>query len=307
MGKVRRNKIKRIKVVVLGAFGFIGKNMYKFLSKKKRLNVITSNLDLTDYNNALIATKGMDHVYLFAAQMGGIGYFSKQNYYPPINNFLIDLNILRACEVNKVKRLFYPASACAYPLYLMAKGKQLSEDMLNAYAKPDQMYGWEKLTMIKLMRNSPVDCRVGVLHTIYGEGQEYDGEKAKFPPQIAYKALESKKTGLISIWGDGNQTRTFLHIDDAIRKIYEVMTKPYYGEVNIGSDIEVSVNEVVKLCCKILNINPKRKHDLSKPVGPKKRRCSNSKFNQHYKYRDKISLKNGFTRLISYIKKNELQ
>lgn len=303
MGKVRKHKIK---CLVTGFRGFIGSNMYKFLDKKKQYTVITSALDLTDYNNAIEATKGIDYVFHFAAQMGGIGYFSKQNYYPPINNFLIDLNVLRACEVNKVKRLFYPSSACAYPLYLMAKGKQLSEDMLNAYAKPDQMYGWEKLTMIKLMRNSPIDVRVGVLHTVYGEGQEYYGEKAKFPPQMAYKALESKRTGVLSVWGDGSQTRTFLHIDDAIQKIYRVMSKDYYyGEVNIGSDIEVSVNEVVELCCKILKIKPKIVHESNKPVGPKMRRCSNVKFNQHYKYKDKISLKEGFTRLINYIKNDK--
>jgi len=169
------------------------------------------------------------------------------------------------------------------------------------------MYGWEKLTITKLMRNSPIDCRVGILHTIYGEGQEYEGEKAKFPPQIAYKAIESIKTGVISVWGDGMQTRTFLYIDDAIEKIYEVMmSEKYHGEVNIGSDIEVSINEVVKLCCEILNIKPKKRHELDKPVGPKKRRCSNNKFNRYYTYRDKVSLKEGFTKLITYIQ-NELR
>jgi len=279
--------------------------MFRFLDKRKKYTVVTSNLDFTDYNNTLIATKGMDEVYLFAANMGGIGYFTKNNYYAPITNFLIDLNVLRACEKNKVKRLFYPASACAYPLYLMNKGKALEESMLNAYAKPDQMYGWEKLTMIKLMRNSPVDCRVGILHTIYGEGQEYQGEKAKFPPQMAYKALLSKKTGKVSVWGNGTQKRTFLHISDAIRKIYAVMTKPYHGEVNIGEDIELSVNEVVNICCKILNISPKIEYDKSKPVGPKLRRCDNTKFNTYYKVETKISPRKGFEKLINYIKKRE--
>ena len=163
--------------------------MVSFLKKKKHKVVVGSAHDLCKYEDALELTDGVDMCFSFAANMGGIGYFSQANYYPVIDNFLIDLNILRACEKNKVKRLFYPASACAYPLYLMNKGKALEESMLNAYAKPDQMYGWEKLTMIKLMRNSPLDVRIGVLHTIYGEGQEYEGEKAKFPPQIAYKAI----------------------------------------------------------------------------------------------------------------------
>jgi nucleoside-diphosphate-sugar epimerase len=186
----------------------------------------------------------------------------------------------------------------------MNKGNALNENMLNSYAAPDQMYGWEKLTMIKLMRNSPVDCRVGILHTIYGEGQKYDGDRAKFPPQIAYKAILAKKTGIISVWGDGTQKRTFMHISDAIRKIYEVMNKPYHGEVNIGEDKELSINEVVDICCNILNIKPEIIFDKSKPVGPKFRKCDNSKFNKYYKTRSKISPKEGFTRLINYIKKN---
>lgn len=302
MGIIHKPKIK---VLITGYRGFIGSNMYKFLDKKKRYLVITSNLDLTCYQNTLFATEGIDYVYHFAASMGGIGFFSKQNYYPPISNFLMDLNVLRACEANKVKRLFYPASACAYPLYLMNQGKRLSEKMLDSYADPDQMYGWEKLTILKLMRQSPVDCRVGVLHTVYGRGQEYEGERAKFPPQMAYKALQSKKIGVISVWGDGTQKRTFLHISDAVRKIYEIMEKPYHGEVNIGSDKDVSVNEIVKLCCKILGISPYVKYELDKPVGPRLRRCDNTKFNKHYTTREKVSLEKGFRELINYIRLHE--
>lgn len=315
------NKKRKDIYTVLGANGFIGKHLVRFLKSKghyvravtsPRLREIILEADESfvadgmDYEQILLATKNTTYLFGFMANMGGIGYFSQANYYPPIHNYTMDLNMLRACEENGVKRLFYPSSACAYPLYLMAKGKHLTEEMLNCYAAPDQMYGWEKLTMTKLMRKSPIDCRVGVLHTIYGEGQEYEGEKAKFPPQVAYNALQSKKTGVLSVWGDGTQTRTFLHIQDAIEKIYEVMmSNLYHGEVNIGSDKEVSISEVVKLCLKIIGISPKVKHDLKKPVGPKKRRCSNQKFNQFYTYRDKVSLEEGFTRLIRYIEKHD--
>ena len=296
-------KVHKIKCVVLGSQGFLGGAMYRFLDKNKKYTVVTSALDLTDYNNALIATKGMSEVYLFAASMGGIGFFSKQNYYPPITNFLIDLNVLRACEENKVKRLFYPASACAYPVNLMNEGVELKETHLNGMMNPDQMYGWEKLTMIKLMRNSPIDVRVGILHTIYGEGQEYEGDKAKFPPQIAYKALKSIKSKKIEVWGDGEQTRTFLYIDDAIEKIYRVMkSKKYNGEVNIGSDKEVSINQIVKLCCDILKIKPKIKYQLDKPTGPTRRRCNNDKFNKLYGKIRETYLRVGFRRIIKYLK-----
>jgi nucleoside-diphosphate-sugar epimerase len=301
-----------MKILITGAHGhtgrkgFIGSWMYKYL-KEKELDVYRSYKDLRVYENALHETKGMSWIFSFSANMGGIGYFNKQNYYPPIDNYLIDLNILRACEENKVKRLFYPSSACAYPMRLMDAGIPLQEDMLKCHAQPDKMYGWEKLSMVKLMKESPVDCRVGVLHTVYGEGQEYKGERAKFPPQIAYKALQAVKTGEIEVWGDGTQTRTFLYIKDAIQKIYDVMASDeYYGEVNIGSDKEVSINNVVKLCCNILHIKPKIKYNKRKPVGPTRRLCDNTKFNEHYGMLKETSLKKGFTNLINYIKKHEL-
>jgi GDP-D-mannose 3', 5'-epimerase len=295
--------LKPLKVLVLGHRGFIGHNLTKHLRESGyEVRTINRDKDLTDYNNVVSATRGIDWCFSLAADMGGVGYFNAQNYYPVITNYLIDLNVLRACERNKVKRLFYPASACAYSTHLMNEGYELAEHMLDYPAEPDQMYGWEKLSMIKLMRQSPVDCRVGVLHTIYGNGQAYEGPKAKFPPQIAYKAIRAVKTGEIEVWGDGTQTRTFLHIEDAIKKIMAVMSEErYWGEVNIGSDKEVSVNEVVELCCNILKIKPEIKHLASKPTGPKRRRCSNAKFHKHYGDWRGVSLKEGFTSLINYI------
>ena len=296
---------KLSKHLVLGYGGFIGTHMYKYLDKKGHF-VLSSTIDLRDYKNALEVTKGIDYVWHFAANMGGIGYFTSENYQPPIDNYLIDLNVLRACEANKVKRLFYPASACAYPVDAMNDGVKLKETMLWGSANPDQMYGWEKLTMIKLMKESPVDCRVGVLHTIYGPGQEFDGKKAKFPPQIAFKAIRAIKSKKIEVWGDGTQTRTFLYIDDAVRKIYELtMKKRYEGETNIGSDKEVSINDVVKLCCDILKIKPKIVYLTDKPVGPTRRLCNNKKYNTYNAKFKETSLKIGFKRIINYIKKYE--
>lgn len=292
-------------VLVTGHKGFLGSNMVKFLKSKNR-EVRTTDGDLRDYKVALNATYGVDWVMSFAANMGGIGFFSEQNYYPVMDNFLIDINILKACEEHKVKRLFYPSSACAYNVDLMNQGVPLCEDLLDGPAKPDQMYGWEKLTMLKLMANSPVDCRVGVLHTIYGDGQEFMGPKAKFPPQMAYKGIVAAKTGRISVWGDGTQTRTFLHVDDAMKKIYAMMnTKKNHGPLNIGAWKEVSVNEIVELVCSILDIKPEVTHDLTKPVGPTRRICSNVKYDSKYTIREDVTLRDGFTRLINYIKAHE--
>lgn len=293
---------KSIRHLVLGNTGFLGIHLYSLLQKKGHEVSGCHGIDLRDYDNVMRLIKGYDFIYLMSADMGGVGYFSKEQYYPPLNNYLIDLNVLRACEENKVKRLFYPASACAYNIYF--EGEPLEEPMLNWSANPDQMYGWEKLSMIKLMRNASFDVRVGVLHTIYGEGQEYEGKKAKFPPQIAHKMIQACETGKVEVWGDGTQTRTFLHIDDAVAKIYEVMmSDDYHGEVNIGSDQEVSVIEIVNMCMKILGVIPEVIYQKDKPTGPTRRLCSNEKFNLFYKTRDKVTLEQGFERLINYIKR----
>ncbi len=316
-------KLKRI--VVTGATGFIGCQMVSFLKKKghyvravvRKHSELTRKqygkadqvliLDLKSYPDALIATENMDGVFHFAANMGGVGFFNAHNYQPFMDNMTMDMNILNACEEKKVKRLFYPASACAYPIDIQATEQQtpfLKEDMLIP-ANADQMYGWEKLIMTLLAKEAPIDIRVGILNTIFGEYQEWAGERAKFPPAIIYKTINAKKTGTpIQIWGNGKQTRTFLYIIDALEKMYEVMMKKnYHGEVNIASDKIVTVKECADWCTQIAGIKPNYKYDLSKPSGVLARGIDNAKFNKHYKYRDRYSTKAGFKRMYKWMEK----
>lgn len=287
------------KIVILGAKGFIGSHISYYLKKKGYQIKDVFGVDLRDFNQVTKVIDKGDIVFHFAADMGGVGYFSKQNYYPFINNMLIDLNVLKACEKKGAKRLFYPSSACAYPPSTLP----LTETMLDNPANPDKIYGWEKLTMIKLCRNSPIDVRVGILHTIFGEDQEWKGEKAKFPPSIVYKALLARKTGKIEIWGNGLQTRTFLYIDDAVEKMFEVtMSNKYYGEVNISSDEIVTVKQSVDWVCDYLGIKPKYIYNKKKPTGIQHRGVDNTKFDSHYKFRSRYSTKQGFYKLVDWMK-----
>lgn len=315
--------MKLNKFVVTGATGFIGCQMVSFLKEKGHTvrSVIRKNyeltrpqyekadevleLDLTNPEDARKAVKGVDGIFHFAANMGGVGFFNAHNYKPFVDNMTMDINILNACESEKVKRLFYPASACAYPIHIQATEQvtpQLREDMLIP-ANADQMYGWEKFIMILLAKEAPFDVRVGILNTIFGEYQEWQGERAKFPPAIVYKVATSKKTGKpIEIWGNGKQTRTFLYITDALEKIYEVMmSKEYYGEVNIASDKIVTVQECADWCAEIAGIKPKYKYDLTKPSGVLARGIDNAKFYKHYKYRDQYTTKEGFRKLYKWM------
>jgi len=289
-----------MKVAVTGSSGFLGSQMVSFLAEKGHEVLKTPKNDLRVFENALTAVSGADIVFHFAADMGGVGYFSEAQYQPFVTNILIDTNIFEACRKSNVKRLFYPSSACAYPKHLQSS-VGLSEDQLLP-ANSDQMYGWEKLVMMLLSEQAPIDIRTGILHTIAGEGQTWQGEKAKFPTSIAYKAIMARETGTLEIWGDGTQTRTFLYIRDALEKIYEVtMADQYFGPVNISSDEVVSVKECADWCCEYLNINPKYVYRTDQPSGVQFRGVNNSKFNEKYAYRNKVSTKELFHRLIDWI------
>lgn len=262
--------------------------------------------DLRVLDQVLKATEGMDYVIHLASDMGGVGYFSANDYVPFFNNMTMDMNVLKACEYHKdIKRLYYSSSACIYPTHLQMNWRSpaiLSEDMIFP-AQSDQMYGWEKLMMTMLCERATFDARVGIQHTVYGPYQETQGERMKFPTAIATKALAIKRNfGPLEIWGDGMQRRTFLYIDDAVEKIYKVlMSSKYSGPVNIGSSRLVSVDEVAHICCNILKIDPPFVHTMDKPSGVLGRGCDNTKFEKEYGYEDQVSLEDGFGRLIEWI------
>lgn len=321
------------KIVVTGAGGFIGSNMLKFLKEKghfvravdksfrperKELYNYADEVvgfDLRDFKSSFLAVHGMEYVIHLASDMGGVGYFSANDYTPYLNNMTMDMNILQACQSMHVKRLYYSSSACIYPINLqMREGEapKLEENLLNYSADADQMYGWEKLMMTKLCARAPFNTRVGIQHTIFGPYQETEGERMKFPTAIATKALRAfaatkddravEEDHIIEIWGNGKQIRTFTYIDDCLEKIYEVlMAKEYHGAVNIGSEEEVTVDDVAKMCCEILGIEPKFNHTKDKPSGVLARGCSNKKYNTYYKYRNKFSTKQGFEKLLLWL------
>lgn len=311
------------KVAITGASGFLGSNMVRFLKQKnlyvrailRRVNTDTKRLysladevvcfDLSDSKKCDSVFKGIDHVYHFAADMGGVGYFSKEQYIPFVSNMRMDLCVMESCRKNGVKRLFYPSSACAYPVDAVKRFKKrekLSETMFVP-ANPDQMYGWEKLVMLIASEYTPFETRVGVLHTIFGPGQQWEGKRAKFPPAIVHKVIQSKFNNIpIHIWGNGKQVRTFLYITDALEKIYRVMNKKgYWGPVNISSDEQVTIKQCVDWLCQYAGIKPKYIYEIDKPTGVLLRGVDNKKFNTRYAYKNKVTTKKGFAMLYDAI------
>ena len=317
-----------MKIVVTGATGFIGSRMTAFLKKKGHIVKAIGrnsakdhyryrwfskadsieNIDLLNISKFLSAIQGYDMVFHFAADMGGVGYFSQQQYTPFINNMRMDLNLVEASVKGGIKKIYYSASACAYPIDAQLKEGEppkLAEHMLVP-ANSDQMYGWEKLMMILLSEHSPIDMRVGILNTVFGEGQEGVGARAKFPPSIVHKIIEAKKSkNPIEIWGNGKQTRTFLYIEDALGKMYEIMMKKNYkGPVNVASDEIVTVKQCADWLCEFAGIKPKYIFDTSKPSGVLARGIDNNKFYQMYRYKNRYTTKKGFQKLYSFMIKN---
>jgi GDP-D-mannose 3',5'-epimerase len=280
-----------MKIAITGHRGFIGSHVAKRVEALGH-EVVRVEGDVREVD--LPATDGFMH---FAAKMGGVGFFSTQQFEPILDNLTMDARVIQHCRKHG-SRLLYPSSACAYPVRLMERGVPLSEDLLSVSADPDQMYGMEKLCITRLSEFADFDFRVPVLHTIYGEGQDYLDSRVKFPPQICYKFATAD---FVEVWGDGSQTRTFLHIDDATEMLLEIFFDDrYHGPVNVSHPREVSVREVVD----VLSAHTGRtdiSYDPTKPTGPTRRPVDNAKFYSHYAWRPRVDIAEGFTRLYEYI------
>ena len=304
-------------VAVLGASGFIGSKVAKSLiergeevllvskrepSNQDRLRIWQSAQEraIVDLRTESVDFQGCSTVYNFAADMGGVGYFSQAQVGPYISNSRITFNVLEMVGNQSVDKLFMASSACAYPLQLqMTQGlaPRLSEELLEL-GPADQMYGREKLMVCALARNVDFDCRVGILHTVYGDSESASSIRTKFPTAIARKALDARRSGRIEIWGDGTQLRSYLWIDDAVSKILRIMEGDNPGPINIGYQGAISVNEVVKICTDHLGISPVVERNLNAPSGVQSRDCSNDLFWSLYGRMEPTDYLSGFGRLI---------
>jgi nucleoside-diphosphate-sugar epimerase len=194
-----------------------------------------------------------DEVYQLAADMGGAGYiFTGENDANIMHNSAtINLNVAKEATLQKSRKVFYSSSACVYTAI------NCTED--SAYpANPDSEYGWEKLFSERLYtsynRNYGLDVRIARFHNIFGPEGTYTGGKEKAPAALCRKVAEAQDGGEIEIWGDGNQTRSFLYIDECIDGIRRLMDSNYTEPINIGSDEMIAIGDLAN---KIINISGK--------------------------------------------------
>lgn len=200
---------------------------------------------------------GFDEVCQLAADMGGMGYISSHDAKIMHNSALINLNVLEACRITGVKRIFFSSSACIYPErnQLDPDNPMCTED--SAYpAAPDTEYGWEKLFSERLYeayaRDYGMDVRIARFHNVFGPQGSWKGGREKAPAALCRKVAEALDGGAISIWGKGDQTRSFLYIDECVEGVRRMMQADGPLPImNLGSEEMISINDLALLIAKI--------------------------------------------------------
>lgn len=231
---------------------------------------------------AEVVEKDLDEVYQLAADMGGAGFvFTGENDAAIMHNSaLINLNVLEEAKRKGVSKVFYSSSACIYPEYNQMDPSNPKCSEGSAYpAEPDSEYGWEKLFSERLYlsytRNYNIEVRIARFHNIFGPQGTWTGGREKAPAAICRKVAETQDGGEIEIWGDGNQTRSFLIVDECVEGIRKLMSSDFSGPVNIGSEEMVSINDFARLIIKVSGKNIRIKN-VSGPEGVRGRTSDNT-------------------------------
>jgi nucleoside-diphosphate-sugar epimerase len=263
-------------------------------------------LDLREWDNCLQATRGIDEVYQLAADMGGIGYITRNHAVVARNNVLINAHMLEAAVRNGVSRHFYSSSACIYPMYLQKSPDVTPLKEEDAYpADPEEGYGWEKLYSEKLCEyyteEGKLETRVARFHNIYGPLGTYEGGREKAPAAISRKIALAGEDDTIEVWGDGLQTRSFTYVDDCIEGIYRIMQSDHWQPLNLGTDELITIDGLVDLVAKVANKQIAKKHDTSKPQGVRGRNSDNSRLREVLGWEPGISLEEGLRRTYTWI------
>ncbi len=301
------------RVLITGAGGFIGHHLVKYLVERgnwvRGVDVKYPEydpsqahefeiLDLRRLDSCLIATRQVDMVYNLAADMGGIGYITAFHADISRNNTLINANMLEAARLNGVQRFLFSSSACIYPQHLQDSPDvtPLKED--DAYpADPEEGYGWEKLYMEKMCQyyreDHGLDTRVVRFHNVYGPLGTYDGGKEKAPAAISRKVALAQDGNAIEVWGDGEQTRSFMYIADCVEGIHRLMESDYPHPLNLGTDELVTVNQLVDLVAGIAGKELVKRHDLTKPQGVRGRNSDNTRLREVLGWEPRTSLRDG--------------
>ena len=312
-------------VLVTGAGGFIGGNLIGDLRTRgyKRIRAVDNkpltewyqrfedveslSLDLNLKENCEEATQGARDVYNLAANMGGMG-FIEHNKALCMLSVLINTHMLQAAVKFGVQRFFYSSSACVYNADKQKTFEAPSLKEEDAYpALAEDGYGWEKLFSERMCRHFREDfglyTRVARFHNVYGPWGTWYGGREKAPAAICRKVIEAKISGNheIDIWGPGNQTRSFMYIDDCLKGIDLIMNSDILEPINLGSSEAVTINQLVDIVEEIAGITLKRNYDLSAPKGVNGRNSDNTLMQNYLGWEPNIPLRTGLEKTYRWI------
>jgi GDP-D-mannose 3',5'-epimerase len=257
-----------------------------------------------------ILDRDFDEVYQLAADMGGAGFvFTGENDADIMHNSaLINLNCLYYLKEKNFKgKVFYSSSACIYPEYKQTDPNNPGLKEEDAYpAGPDSEYGWEKLfserMYLAFYRNYGINVRIARFHNIFGPEGTYKGGREKAPAALCRKVAEAPNGGEIEIWGDGEQTRSFLYIDECLEGVLRLMDSDFLGPVNIGSDEMISINNLAKMIMEIAGKNLTIKH-IPGPLGVRGRNSDNTLIKEKLGWAPSKPLREGIEKTYNWILK----
>jgi len=312
------------KVLVTGAGGFIGGHLVAYLTKKnfqvravdvkplsdwygKSSSSENIQLDLSVIENCRLAVKGMDEIYNLAADMGGMGFIETHKARCMLS-VLVNTHMLLAASEAGTEKFFFSSSACVYNGEKQNSVNASGLKESDAYpAMPEDGYGWEKLFSERMCRHFLEDfglqTRVARFHNVYGPHGTFDGGREKAPAAICRKVVEAKLAGKheIEIWGDGEQRRSFMYIDDCVSGIIKITNGSNSEPVNLGSEELVSINQLVSMIEQIAGIKLQKTYLLTAPQGVRGRNSDNSTLREIYNWEPKVSLMDGLEKTYAWI------
>jgi nucleoside-diphosphate-sugar epimerase len=246
-------------------------------------------------------------VYQLAADMGGAGYiFTGENDAAVMHNSAtVNLNIVEACRQAGIRRVFYSSSACVYPKHNQLDPAAPVTREESAYpANPDSEYGWEKLFSERLYlaynRNHGMTCRVARYHNTFGPEGAWRGGREKAPAAMCRKIAEADDGGEIEIWGDGEQTRSFLYIDECIEGTVRLLRSDCAEPINIGSEEMVTINQLAEMIAEIAGKRLRLRH-VPGPLGVRGRNSHNALIRERLSWEPALSLREGLERTYPWV------
>jgi GDP-D-mannose 3',5'-epimerase len=309
------------RALVTGAGGFIGGYLVSYLKEQgwwvRGADLKHPEFGETDADEFVLCDlreqstsvcEGIDEVYALAADMGGMGFISKDPATIMRNNMLINLNTIEAARLSGVRRYFLASSACIYPEHVQdteANSGLREEDAFPA--APQDSYGWEKLTAELLCtyyrEQYGLPVRIARYHNVYGPLGTYDGGREKAPAALCRKVAEAGDDGVVEIWGDGEQTRSFCYVSDCVEGTYRLMRSEIEKPLNIGSDRLISINDLCRLVQEVAGRPNLKLVHVPGPQGVRGRNSDNTRIERELGWTPKVPLEDGIARTYEWIER----